>query len=162
MIQRQRTAESLRRSVWPPLPSILREQRRGNSLVLSGGRVGEYVAEEGKGKEARDPASRGKLGLSCVTGRALLGKSVCLGQSCWIKYMFTLLPARCSYWLTFIPGCTRLSASLLEKAEIDHEMLPLTRDWGPGCGEEVPPLWLSISEGLLWLQTSAVSADYPR
>lgn len=42
--------------------------------------------------------------------------------------MFTLLPARCSYWLTFIPGCTRLSASLLEKAEIDHEMLPLTRD----------------------------------
>lgn len=36
MIQRQRTAESLRRSVWPPLPRILREQRRGNSLVLSG------------------------------------------------------------------------------------------------------------------------------
>lgn len=46
--------------------------------------------------------------------------------------MFTLLPARCSYWLTFIPGCTRLSASLLEKAEIDTSANKRLRPWSWG------------------------------
>lgn len=81
MVQRQRTAESLRKACGRLCPGFL-ASRQGNSLVLSGGRVGEFVAAEGKGKEARDMASWGKLGLSCVTGRALLGKSVCLGQFC--------------------------------------------------------------------------------
>ena len=65
-------------SVWPPLPRIPREQRRGNSRVFLGGRVGEYMAAEGRGKEPRDTVSSGQLGLSCVTGPVLLGSQFAL------------------------------------------------------------------------------------